>query len=323
MTGAIPAKAGCGRVVFTPHYLDTNPVFWYDPRRRKGRISCWCDLLPAGFFDHGCDQNQDTYGSSHGTDAKRRRPSDGDNGTNAVKGEWRALRITVFMAGLSVALMALPTPAGLSVAGQRVLAVAVMAIGLWCTDAIPAAVTGILLVIALVLSGGVPGFPEALVGFAEPVAYFLIGVLTIGLAVLRSGLAERVARFFLRRCRGRSRALYLQMLLSFPLLTLLLPSATTRTGILVFVYEQALDLGHIPRGAPLAKAIMLALNSINRLASTVLLTGGITPVLAASLIGGISWGRWLVLMIVPYGVLLALGAVLIYLLYRKGFDTPL
>jgi anion transporter len=246
-----------------------------------------------------------------------------NGGANAVKGEWRALGITVLMAGLSVALMVLPTPAGLSVAGQRVLAVAVMAIGLWCTDAIPAAVTGILLVIALVLSGGVPGFPEALVGFAEPVAYFLVGVLTIGLAVLRSGLAERVARFFLRHSRGRSRALYLQMLLSFPLLTILLPSATTRTGILVFVYEQALDLGHVPRGAPLAKAIMLALSSINRLASTVLLTGGITPVLAASLIGGISWGRWLALMCVPYGILLVVGAVLIYLLYRKGFNAPL
>jgi anion transporter len=242
---------------------------------------------------------------------------------DAGKREWRAFWITVFLAGLSVALMALPTPAGLSVAGQRVLAVAVMAIGLWCTDAVPAAVTGILLVIALVLSRGVPGFPEALVGFAEPVAYFLIGVLTIGLAVLRSGLAERVARFFLRRCNGSSRALYLEMLLSFPLLTLLLPSATTRTGILIYVYEQALDLGRVPRGAPLAKAVMLALNSINRLASTVLLTGGITPVLAASLIGGISWGRWFMLMCVPYVVLLAIGAVLIYWLYRSGFRAPL
>jgi anion transporter len=256
------------------------------------------------------------------------RRRDKESGTqrckaNDSRGEWRALWITVFMAGLSVGLMALPPPAGLTVAGQRVLAVAVMAIGLWCTDAIPAAVTGILLVIALVLSRGVPGFPEALAGFAEPVAYFLIGVLTIGMAVLHSGLAERVARFFLRRCDGSSRALYLEMLLSFPLLTLLLPSATTRTGILVFVYEQALDLGHVPRGAPLAKAIMLALNSINRLASTVLLTGGITPVLAASLIGGISWGRWLMLMCVPYGVLLALGAALIYGLYRKGFEMPL
>jgi anion transporter len=246
-----------------------------------------------------------------------------NGGPDGVKGEWRALLITVFLAGLSMGLMALPTPAGLSVAGQRVLAVAVMAIGLWCTDAIPAAVTGILLVIALVLSRGVPGFAEALVGFAEPVAYFLIGVLTIGLAVLQSGLAERVARFFLRRCEGSPRALYLEMLLSFPLLTLLLPSATTRTGILIFVYEQALDLGHVPRGAPLAKAIMLALSSINRLASTMLLTGGITPVLAASLIGGISWGRWLALMCVPYGILLVVGAVLIYLLYRKGFHAPL
>ena len=227
------------------------------------------------------------------------------------------------MVGLSVALMFLPTPTGLPVAGQRVLAVAVMAIGLWCTDAIPAAVTGILLVIALVLTGGVPGFPEALVGFAEPVAYFLVGVLTIGLAVLQSGLAERVALFFLRQSRGRSRSLYLQMLLSFPLLTLLLPSATTRTGILVFVYEQALDLGRVPRGSSFAKAIMLALNSVNRLASTMLLTGGITPVLAASLIGGISWGRWFVLMVVPYSVLLAVGALLIYLLHRRGFDLPL
>ena len=200
---------------------------------------------------------------------------------------------------------------------------AVLAIGLWCTDVIPAAVTGLLVVIALTLSGGVPGLGEALVGFAEPVAYFLIGVLTLGLAVSHSGLAERVALFFLRRCQGSSRALYLHLLLSFPLLTLLLPSATTRTGILIHVYEQALDLGGAPRGGPLVKAIMLALSSINRLASTILLTGGITPVLAASLIGGISWSRWLVLMVVPYGALLAVGALLIYGLYRKGFRAPL
>jgi solute carrier family 13 (sodium-dependent dicarboxylate transporter), member 2/3/5 len=246
-----------------------------------------------------------------------------DSGSTAIKKERRALLTTVIMVGVSVALMAVPLPAGLPIAGQRVLAVAVLAIGLWCTDAIPAAVTGILVVIALTLSGGVPGFQRALVGFAEPVAYFLIGVLTIGLAVSKSGLAERVARFFLRYCQGSARALYLQQLLSFPLLTLLLPSATTRTGILIHVYEQALDLSGVPRGAPLVKPVMLSLNSINRLASTVLLTGGITPVLAASLIGGISWSRWLVLMVVPYGALLTVGAVLIYLLHRKGFSSPL
>ena len=224
---------------------------------------------------------------------------------------------------LCIVLIVVPSPAGLPEAGKRVIAVAVLAIGLWCTEALPAGVTSLVLVVALVLSGAVPGFAEALAGFADPVAYFLIGVLTIGLAVSHSGLAERVARFFLHRSRGSARSLYLQLLLAFPLLTIILPSATTRTGILVHVYEQALELGHVPRRHPLAGAIMMALNSINRLASTILLTGGITPVVAAALIGGIAWSEWLLMMSVPYLVLLTIGSLLIYVLYRRGFDLKL
>jgi anion transporter len=164
---------------------------------------------------------------------------------------------------------------------------------------------------------------EAFVGFADPVPYFLVGVLTIGLAVAKSGLAERIAVILIARAAGRPRRLYVEMLASFPLMTLLLPSATTRTGILVHVYDQALELAAVPRGAPLAKAIMLALNSINRLASTLLLTGGITPVVAAALIGNMSWGHWFRLMLAPYGVLLTVGAVLIYWRYRAGFRQRL
>ena len=111
----------------------------------------------------------------------------------------RTMVTTALLLGLCVALRALPTPTGLSRSGYRVLAVVALAIGLWCTETLPMGVTSILVVMALMLSGGVAGFPEALIGFAQPVAYFLIGVLTIGLAVLRSGLAGRVAWFFLRR----------------------------------------------------------------------------------------------------------------------------
>src|SRR5262245_10444340 len=235
----------------------------------------------------------------------------------------RSAWIVAALVALCAAIIAVPAPTGLPEAGKRVIAVAVLAIGLWCTEALPAGVTSLVLVVALVLSGAVPGFREALSGFADPVAYFLMGVLTIGLAVSRSGLAERVALFFLRRSRGSARSLYLQLLLAFPLLTFILPSATTRTGILVHVYEQALELGAVPRRAPLAQAVMMALNSINRLASTVLLTGGITPVVSAALIGGIYWSQWLLLMSVPYIVLLALGSLLIYWLYRHGFDIVL
>ena len=236
---------------------------------------------------------------------------------------YRSAWLIAGFVAVSSAIIAAPAPPGLPEAGKRVLAVAILVIGLWCSEALPAGVTSLILIVALVLTGGVPGFPEALAGFAEPVAYFLIGVLTIGLAVSRSGLAERVARFFLRRSRGSARSLYLQLLLAFPLLTVILPSATTRTGILVHVYEQALELAQVPRRAPLASAIMMALNSINRLASTILLTGGITPMVAAALIGGVYWSQWLLLMSVPFLALLTIGAALIYFIYRRGFDAQL
>src|SRR5262245_38352172 len=231
----------------------------------------------------------------------------------------RALLHLGLIALPALAVLLAPAPADMPARAQRVLAVVVLAIGLWSTEIMAAGVTGIVVIVALILTGAVPTVRDGFVGFADPVPYFLVGVLTIGLAVSKSGLAERIAILLIARAGGRPRRLYVELLAAFPLLTLLLPSATTRTGILVHVYDQALELAAVPRGAPLAKAIMLALNSINRLASTLLLTGGITPVVAAALIGNMSWGRWFWLMLAPYSALLAIGAVLIYWQYRAGF----
>ncbi|HEY7250361.1 MAG TPA: hypothetical protein VIG37_07685, partial [Methylomirabilota bacterium] len=43
----------------------------------------------------------------------------------------------------SLAVLAAPTPAGLGVEGQRVLAVIVLAIGLWGLETLPPGVTGV------------------------------------------------------------------------------------------------------------------------------------------------------------------------------------
>jgi anion transporter len=231
--------------------------------------------------------------------------------------------LAVVLAALTAGVALAPAPPGLTPVGQRVLAVVVLAIGLWSTEALPPGLTGVVVTVALVALGAVPSLRDALSGFSEPIVFFLIGVLTIGLAVARSGLAQRIAGLFLRHARGRPALLYWQMLLLFPVLTLFLPSATTRSGILVHAYDHALRQSGVGRGAPLAKAIMLALNSTNRLASTVLLTGGITPVVAAGLIGGLSWTRWFVLMSVPYLALLGLGSVLIWARHARGFPERL
>src|SRR5687767_10424517 len=95
----------------------------------------------------------------------------GETGAGAVApaqgAEWRraSLTLAALFAVCAIIILA-PAPAGLPEAGKRVIAVAVLAIGLWCTEALPAAVTSLVLVVALVLSGAVPGLSEALIGFA-------------------------------------------------------------------------------------------------------------------------------------------------------------
>jgi sodium-dependent dicarboxylate transporter 2/3/5 len=231
--------------------------------------------------------------------------------------------LVVPLAGLGAALFLPPLLAGLPLAGQRALIVTLITILLWTGEILAPGVAALLSVTLLALSGATTSLRDALQGFANPVPFFLIGVLTMGVAVVRSGLAERLARTILERARGSSLAVYLQLVLSFPVMTFLLPSATTRSGILIHIYDEVFTLGRVPRGADVAKAVMLALSSINRLASTSLLTGGITPVMSAAIIGGMSWTGWFALMAVPYYAILLLGGVLTYALYRRGFTEGL
>jgi solute carrier family 13 (sodium-dependent dicarboxylate transporter), member 2/3/5 len=232
----------------------------------------------------------------------------------------RALAPVALIAVLAVALFLPALAAGLPLGGQRALIVTIITIVLWTGRGLESGTTALLGVALLALTRAA-SLREALVGFANPVPYFLIGVLAMGAAVARSGLAERLARAILRGARGRSSRMYAQLVLALPLLTLVLPSATTRSGILVHIYEEVFALARVRPGADALKAVMLALTSINRLASTALLTGGITPVMSAALIGGISWTRWLVLMAVPYYAILVMGGVLTWALYRRGFAS--
>lgn len=227
-----------------------------------------------------------------------------------------ALPITVF-----AIILLMPNPTSLSIEGQRALAVMALVVILWATEAISIAVTGLLGVVLLVLLGTTGTMSEAIHGFSHPVAYFLIGILTLGLAVHRSGLAERLSMILIRGSNSKPTLLYIQMLFSFALLTFALPSASTRGAILIHVYQKVLDSWGIDRIHPFNRAIMMALGTLNRLASTALLAGGITPVVTSALLGGeFSWTQWFLLMSVPFYLNLIIGGFFLYLIYRKGFQ---
>ena len=220
-----------------------------------------------------------------------------------------------------VIILLIPTPDGLTTEGQVALAVMALVVILWATEAMPIAVTGLLGVVLLVLFNGTDDFVGAIHGFSDPVSYFLIGILTLGLAVHRSGLAERFAMVLIRGSRNNPTLLYVQMLFSFALLTFALPSASTRGAILVHVYQKVLDSWGIEQSHPYNRSIMMALGTLNRLASTALLAGGITPVVTSSLLGGgFSWTEWFLVMSVPFYLNLIIGGVFLFLIYRKGFN---
>ena len=227
--------------------------------------------------------------------------------------------------GIFAVIMLMPTPDGLTAQGQRALAIMVLAVVLWSTERLHIAVTGLVSMVLLVLFQAVGDIGQALHGFSQPVCYFLLGILTLGLAVHKSGLAERMAISLIRLSGGSPRKLYFQMLVSFAVLTFALPSASTRGAILVHVYEQVLDNWQVKKSARLYKAIMIAMASLNRLGSTALLAGGITPVVAAALVveygnlDDFSWTGWFMLMALPFYVMLMVGGLLVFILYSSGF----
>ena len=242
------------------------------------------------------------------------------SGIKTTKGEAFKVIAPLLVFGV---LLLMPTPEGLTPQGQAALAVMALAVVLWATEVAPIAVSGIGGVVLLVVIGGAPDIGSALYGFSQPVAYFLIGILTLGLAVHRSGLAERLAILLMRGAAGSPRILYVQMLFSFAALTFALPSASTRGAIMVHIYEQVMERWGISQEHPLNRGVMLALGALNRLGSTALLAGGITPVVASGLLGDFSWTRWFLLMSIPFYANLVVGGALLYLIYRSGFSfTP-
>ena len=64
----------------------------------------------------------------------------------------------------------MPNPEGLSVEGQRALAIMALVVILWATEAISIAVTGLLGVVLLLLFGTTEHMSEAIHGLSHPVS---------------------------------------------------------------------------------------------------------------------------------------------------------
>jgi solute carrier family 13 (sodium-dependent dicarboxylate transporter), member 2/3/5 len=245
-----------------------------------------------------------------------------DTGQASTAQQIRRFATALLAFSIPVAVSWLPIEVtGLDPWGLRVLSVVVAGLILWISEVMPIGITSIAVVVMLAMAA--PGESgeatrAALAGFENPAPYFMLGSLTLGAATVKTGLAQRFARLLVRGARGSGRRLYGQMVAMMPVMAILVPSALTRSAMLIPAYEQIFRSHRIERGHPLPRLIMLATATLQIQASTAVLTGGAVPVIAGSLLGGLSWARWFALMAIPNYAVLFLFAAVLFLLYRPG-----
>jgi len=96
-----------------------------------------------------------------------------------------------------IIVMLIPTP-GLSYAGHSALALLIFAIVMWVTEALHLAVTSLLILFIQPIIG-VAGFTDAVIGFANPIIFLMIGGFIIAEAIRKSGLASRLTYSMLNK----------------------------------------------------------------------------------------------------------------------------
>ena len=96
------------------------------------------------------------------------------------------------LVALSALLLILPTPAGMTPAAHRLVAVAFLMAGLWVTQAIPLAATS-LLPLALFPLLGIQPAEETSKAFVEDVLFLYIGGMILALGIERWNLHRRIA----------------------------------------------------------------------------------------------------------------------------------
>jgi len=151
--------------------------------------------------------------------------------------------------GFAVLLVVLfvPAPVGLSLAGQRMLAVFGFAVIIWVTDALDYAVSAVVIAALMAFFLGIspsmtnPGIPMgsvqgltiAMSGFGSTALTLVAAALFLAAAMTITGLDRRIALLILSRVGARTNRVVAGAILASTVMALLVPSATARAAAVI------------------------------------------------------------------------------------------
>jgi len=114
--------------------------------------------------------------------------------------------LVVFLGILAIPEASMP---GLSVMGQRAIAIFAFVFVLWITEVIPLPAAALVPGVLLYFLGIRPSPTEAFKTYAHPAVFFIIGSLIIAQGIIQSGLGKRFAFALLSKCRDNANLLLL------------------------------------------------------------------------------------------------------------------
>jgi anion transporter len=217
------------------------------------------------------------------------------------------------------------TPPGLSVEGHKALALFGGIFVLYLTEAIPLAITSLMVVPAAVLAGIVP-LRTALDGFSSSSVYLILGAFILATAMVKTRLAERVTYMVLARTGTAPTRITLGVTIVNVILAFLVPSTTARTAILLPVCLSIIGLFRTGGRSKFAINLLLTLAFTNATISAGVLTATVpNPVTVEFLVkaGGptITYIEWLLYGFPPAAIMTLLTWWFIQRVFPPEIDT--
>ena len=210
------------------------------------------------------------------------------------------------------ALWVAPLPGNLSTAGRTTLAVTIFTVIWWIFAVTPPAYATLLMLLSYILLGLAP--PEVVFHiWTTPLLWLIIGAFLIAAAVTKSGLAQRVAYFFMLRYATSYRSLIVLTYALGLVLSLLIPHPFPRALLVMAVMGAIIQQARMDPAD--AAALGLSVFVATTATSMIFLTGDSTLNIATVGFSGVTvgWLDWIKYMAAP-GIIASLAMLGLFLL---------
>jgi solute carrier family 13 (sodium-dependent dicarboxylate transporter), member 2/3/5 len=230
------------------------------------------------------------------------------------------------------AIIALPTPMGLPIAGQRMLAILVFSVIIWMTEAVsyPVSAAIIMTLMAFLLGispdaakpetvlGTAKALTLALGGFSNTALALVGGALFLAAAMTHTGLDKRIALVVLSKVGARTNRVLIGVILVGFTLSFFVPSTTARVSCLVPIVMGIIAAFGVEKKSRFAAVMMIATAQADSIWNVGIKTAAAQNMIALGFIEKmlgktITWMDWFIAA-APYAAIMSV--VLYYVLLK-------